>query len=257
MKPLSGKKGLIIGIANDQSIAYGCAQACRDQGAELAVTYLNDKALAYVEPLARELEVDESLCLPLDVTNPGELEAVFETITNEWGELDFVMHAIASATKAMTTSRLIDVELADFNFAMQVSCHSFLAVAKLSEPLLKKTQGSLITMTYLGAQRVMGNYHFMGPMKAALESSVRYVANELGKDNIRVHAISASAIQTRAASGIQDFDKLLGSTIERAPLRRLTTTREVGELMAFLAGPNSQGMTGGIHYVDGGYHIIG
>jgi enoyl-[acyl-carrier protein] reductase I len=257
MASLARKKGLIIGIANDQSIAYGCAQACKEHGAELAVTYLNEKALAHVKPLANELGVADELCLPFDVTVDGQLEAVFDTITEEWGELDFVMHAMASATKEMTTSRLVDCKLDDFNFAMQVSCHSFLSVAKYSEPLLKKSQGSLITMTYLGGQRVMGNYHFMGPMKAALESCVRYVADELGPDNIRVHAISASAIQTRAAAGIQNFDNLLKTTEEKAPLKRLCTPREVGELMAFLASPNSQGMTGAIHYVDAGYHIMG
>ena len=257
MKPLSGKKGLIIGIANDKSIAYGCARVCRDQGAELAVTYLNDKALPFVKPLAEDLGVRDDLLMPFDITREGEVEMVFETITRTWGQVDFVMHAMASATKAMTTTRLIDIPLTDFNFAMQVSCHSFLVVAKLSEPLLKKTRGSLITMTYLGAQRVMGNYHFMGPMKAALESCVRYLADELGPHDIRVHAISAGAILTRAAAGIQNFDNLLKTTKERAPLGRLNTPLEVGELMAFLVGPNSRGMTGGIHFVDGGYHVMG
>ncbi|HAK52055.1 MAG TPA: enoyl-[acyl-carrier-protein] reductase FabI [Gammaproteobacteria bacterium] len=257
MLPLEGKKGLIIGIANDQSIAYGCAHVCREQGADLAITYLNDRAKVFVQPLADELGVNDSLLLPFDVTQEGELEALFERITQEWGELDFVLHAMASATKAMTMSRLVEVELEDFNFAMQVSCHSFLSVARLSEPLLKKTQGSLITMTYLGGQRVMSNYHFMGPMKAALECCVRYVADEFGEDNIRVHAISASAMETRAASGIQDLTGLLKSTKEKAPLQKLSTPTDVGQLMAFLASPNSQGMTGGIHYVDGGYHIVG
>ena len=257
MQPLKGKKGLITGIANNQSIAFGCAQVCREQGAELAVTYLNEKAKKHVEPLARDLEIEDSLLLPLDVTKEGELETVFEEISNQWGELDFVLHAMASATKEMTNSRLIEVKLDDFNFAMQVSCYSFLAMARLSEPLLKKTQGSLITMTYLGGQRVMENYHFMGPMKSALESCVQYLASELGKDSIRVHAISAGAMQTRAASGINDLAGLLATTKVRAPLQRLCKPREVGELMAFLSGPNSEGMTGGIHYVDGGYNIMG
>lgn len=257
MAALSGKKGLIIGIANDKSIAYGCAQVCREQGADLAITYLNDKARVHVEPLAKEVGVNDTLLLPFDITHEGELDAVFKAIEQEWGQLDFVFHAMASATKAMTTSRLIDVPLEDFNFAMQVSCHSFLSVAKLSEPLLKASEGSLITMTYLGGERVMSNYHFMGPMKSALESCVRYVADELGEHNVRVHAISAGAIPTRAGSGIQDFDNLLKTTQEKAPLKRLVTPREVGELMAFLSGPNSQGMTGGIHYIDGGYHVVG
>ena len=257
MHPLKGKKGLITGIANNQSIAYGCAQVCHEQGAELAVTDLNEKAKGYVEPLAHSLGIEDSLILPLDITKEGQLEIVFEEISNQWGELDFVLHSMASATKEMTTSRLIDIKLNDFNFAMQISCYSFLAVAKLSEPLLKKTHGSLTTLTYLGGQRVLENYHFMGPMKSALESCVRYLASELGDDNIRVHAISAGVMPTRAASGIQDLAGLLKTTEERAPLQRLCTPREVGELMAFLSGPNSQGMTGGIHYIDGGYNILG
>ncbi len=256
MEPLEGKRGLIIGVANDKSIAFGCAQACHQQGASLALTYLNDKARAHVQPLAASLDVPDRLLLPFDVTAEGELEAVFAALEAEWGELDFVMHAMASATKAMTTSRLVDITLDDFNFAMQVSCHSLLSVAKFSEPLLARTGGSLITMTYLGAERVMGNYHFMGPMKAALESCVRYLADEMGPE-VRVHAISAGAIPTRAASGIQDFDNLLRTTADRAPLKRLVTPAEVGHLMAFLAGPHSKGMTGGIHYIDGGYHVMG
>ena len=155
MHPLKGKRGLITGIANNQSIAYGCAQVCRDQGAELAVTYLNDKAKNYVEPLAGSLGIKDSLLFPLDITKEGQLEAVFEEISNQWGKLDFVLHSMASATKEMTKSRLIDVKLHDFNFAMHISCYSFLAMAKLSEPLLKKSQGSLITLTYLGGQRCL------------------------------------------------------------------------------------------------------
>ena len=161
---------------------------------ELAVTYLNDKAKNYVEPLASSLGIKDSLLLPLDISKEGQLEAVFEEISNQRGKLDFVLHSMASATKEMTKSRLIDVKFHDFNFAMHVSCYSFLAMAKLSEPLLKKSQGSLITLTFLGGQKVLENYYFMGPMKSALESCVRYVASELGEDNIRVHAISAGAM---------------------------------------------------------------
>ncbi len=251
---LTGKKGLVIGIANDKSIAYGVAQVCRQQGAELAITYLNDKALAHVQPLATSLGIDPGLQLPFDITREGQLEAVFATLSSRWGNLDFVVHAMASATKEMTTSRLIDVKLDDFNFAMQVSCHSFLAVARAAEPLMT-AGGTIITMTYVGSNRVLGNYHFMAPMKAALEASVRYVAEELGPKNIRVHAVSPGAIATRAAAGISNFDQLLATTEKRAPLRRLCTPDDVGRLTAFLVGPDAEGMTGGIHFVDGGFNI--
>lgn len=256
MNMLAGKRGLVIGIASDKSIAYGCAQACREQGAELAVTYLNDKALPFVKPLAESLDVADDLTLPFDITHEGELEAVFETLAERWGKVDFIVHAMASATKAMTKSRLIDVPLDDFNFAMQISCHSFLAVAKASEKLLSG-DGAIVTMTYLGGERVMPNYQFMGPMKSALESCVRYAAVELGPQNIRVHAISAGAIATRAASGIQDLDGLLALTESKSPLGRLCTPKDVGALAAFLVSPAAAAMTGSIYYVDGGYNIMG
>ncbi len=255
MGPLSGKKGLVIGIANEASIAYGCAQACFDAGAELAATYLNDKAKPHVQPLTADVRIPDGLLLPFDVTNDGELEAVFESLQNKWGHLDFVVHAMASATKAMTRSRLLDVSAADFNHAMLVSCHSFLQVAKLAEPLMAGRQSTLITMTYLGAQRAIPNYQFMGPMKAALESCVRYLALELGEQDTCVHALAPSAMATRAASGIQEFDELLRLTESRSPRGKLTTPREVGELCAFLVGNQARGMTGGIHQMDGGFNI--
>lgn len=255
--PLSGKRGLIIGIANANSIAYGCAEACRAQGAELAATYLNEKAHPHVAPLTAQLDVPETLLMPFDIEAPGDLKRVVDQLASEWGQVDFVVHAMASATKAMTKSRLVDVTAEDFSYAMRVTCHSFLEVAAAVEPLMKASGGSLVTMTYLGAQRVMGNYHFMAPMKAALESCVRYMADELAAQNIRVHGVSPGAIATRAASGIQAFDALLDVTERRAPLRRLTTPRDVGELTAFLVGPGAEMMTGGIHFVDGGYHVMG
>ena len=256
MGSLSGKRGLVIGIASEKSIAYGCAQACQEQGAELAVTYLNDKALQHVRPLAEGLNVPNDLILPFDVTHEGDLDAVIQKLSDTWGKVDFIIHAMASATKAMTRSRLIDVPLEDFNFAMEVSCHSFLAVAKAAEQLLSG-DGVIVTMTYLGGKRVMPHYQFMGPMKAALESCVRYVANELGPQNIRIHAISAGAIPTRAASGIEDLDGLLDVTQTRSPLGRLCTPKDVGALAAFLVSPAAGTMTGSIYYVDGGYNIMG
>lgn len=258
MSALAGKKGLIIGIANANSIAYGCAQACRAQGAELAVTYLNEKALRHVRPLANELDIPEELQLPFDLTQEGQLEAVFQTLQERWGQLDFVVHAMASATKDMVRSRLVDVSAEDFNFAMRISCHSFIAVARLAEPLLQASGGgTLITMTYLGSQRVVDNYGFMGPMKAALESSVRYLADELGEHNVRVHAVSPGTMPTRAASGIQNFDQLMGVVEQRSPLKRLCGPQDVGAFTAFLVGPGGENLTGGIHYVDAGYNVMG
>lgn len=251
---LAGKKGLIIGVANDKSIAYGCAKVCQREGATLATTYLNDKANTHVQPLVDGLGVERKLQLPFDITHPGELEAVFEAIKAEWGELDFVVHAMASATKEMTRSRLLDVSLEDFNYTMQVSCHSFLAVSRLAEPLMKNG-GAILTMTYLASQRVLGNYHFMAPMKAALETCVKYVAEELGPNNIRVNAISPGAIETRAASGINEFGDLLAATENRSPMRQLCTPEQVGELTAFLASPRAATITGGIHFVDGGFNV--
>jgi enoyl-[acyl-carrier protein] reductase I len=257
MSSLAGKKGLIIGIANDSSIAYGCAQACKEQGAELAATYLNEKALKHVQPLADHLNIPSNLMMPFDIMAEGQVEAVFENLKKEWGTLDFVVHAMASATKDMVSSRLVDVKADDFNFAMRVSCHSFLQVAQLAEPLMQDNGGTLVTMTYLGSHRAVENYGFMGPMKAALESCATYMASELGPQNIRVHAVSPGTMMTRAASGIQNFDKLIDINKERSPLKRLCGPSDVGAMTAFLVGPGAQNMTGGIHYVDAGYNTVG
>jgi enoyl-[acyl-carrier protein] reductase I len=252
-KLLEGKRGLSVGIANDQSIAWGCAKAFRSFGAELAVTYLNDKAKKYVEPLARDL--DASIFLPLDVRTPGQMEAVFERISNEWGSLDFVVHSIAFSPKEALQARVVDVPLAGFLTTMEVSCWSFIRMAKLAEPLMVRG-GTLFTMTYYGSQMVVENYNIMGVAKAALESAVRYIAAELGPKNIRVHAISPGPLATRAASGIPEFDELLEKAKAKTPVRSLVSIEDVGITTAFLAHDAARLITGDTLYIDGGYHII-
>ncbi|MDI7862755.1 enoyl-ACP reductase FabI [Rhizobiaceae bacterium n13] len=252
-KLLEGKKGLIVGIANDQSIAWGCAKAFRALGAELAVTYLNDKARAYVEPLARELEAP--ILMPLDVGAPGQMEAVFERIGEHWGELDFVVHSIAFSPKDTLQGRVVDVPRDGFLTTMDVSCWSFIRMAHLAEPLMKRG-GTLFTMTYYGSQMVVKNYNVMGLAKAALESAVRYIAAELGPKGIRVHAISPGPLATRAASGIPEFDELLNRAQETAPTRSLVSIDDVGMATAFLAHDAARLITGETLYIDGGYHII-
>ena len=252
-KLLDGKKGLIVGIANEQSIAWGCAKAFRALGAELAVTYLNDKAKKYVEPLAHELEAP--IFMPLDVRTPGQLEAVFEKITQRWGELDFVVHSIAFSPKDTLQGRVVDVPRDGFLTTMEVSCWSFIRLAHLAEPLMSKG-GTLFTMTYYGSQMVVENYNVMGVAKAALEASVRYIAAELGPKGIRVHAISPGPLSTRAASGIPEFDELLEKAKAKAPARSLVSIEDVGIATAFLAHDAARLITGETLYVDGGYHII-
>ncbi|WP_431320235.1 enoyl-ACP reductase FabI [Rhizobium sp. YTU87027] len=252
-KLLEGKRGLVVGIANDQSIAWGCARAFRSLGAELAVTYLNDKAKPYVEPLADVLEA--SIFMPLDVAMPGQLEAVFDRITEQWGELDFVVHSIAFSPKDTLQGRVVDVPHDGFLKTMDVSCWSFIRMAHLAEPLMKRG-GTLFTMTYYGSQMVVKNYNVMGVAKAALESAVRYIAAELGPKGIRVHAISPGPLATRAASGIPEFDELLSKAQETAPTRSLVSIDDVGMATAFLAHDAARLMTGDTIYIDGGYHII-
>jgi enoyl-[acyl-carrier protein] reductase I len=252
-KLLEGKRGLIVGIANENSIAWGCARAFRAFGAELAVTYLNDKAKKYVEPLARELEAP--IVMPLDVRTPGEMEAVFERIAKDWGELDFVVHSIAFSPKEALQGRVVDVEREGFLATMDVSCWTFIRMAHLAEPLMPKG-GTLFTMTYYGSQMVVKNYNIMGVAKAALESAVRYIAAELGPKSIRVHAISPGPLATRAASGIPEFDELLDKAKEKAPARSLVSIDDVGVATAFLAHDAARLITGETLYVDGGYHII-
>jgi len=250
---LKGKKGLVVGIANDQSIAWGCAKAFRALGADLAVTYLNEKARKHVEPLAKALE--SPLFMPLDVMVEGETEKVFEHIAKEWGQLDFLLHSIAFSPKDALHGRVVDVDREGFQKTMDVSCWSFMRMAHLAEPLMKKG-GTLFTMTYYGSQMVVKNYNIMGVAKAALEAAVRYVAAELGPKGIRVHAISPGPLQTRAASGIPEFDKLLDKAKSKAPTRSLVSIDDVGVATAFLAHDAAKLITGETMYIDGGYHIM-
>lgn len=251
--PLAGKRGLVTGIANADSIAWGCAKAFRAMGAELAVTYLNDKARPHVEPLARQ--VDAPLLMPLDLLREGELEAVFERIATEWGGLDFVLHSIAYAPRDDLHGRVTDCSRAGFLTAMDVSCWSFIRMANLAEPLMP-TGGTLFCMSYYGSQMVVEHYNMMGPVKAALESATRYLAAELGPQGIRVHAISPGPLKTRAASGIAEFDALLDRAQAKAPARSLVSIDDVGEATAWLATDAARRMTGQTLYIDGGYHII-
>jgi enoyl-[acyl-carrier protein] reductase I len=252
-KLLEGKRGLVVGIANDQSIAWGCARAFRALGAELAITYLNEKAHKHVEPLAQVLEAP--IFMPLDMREPGQLEAVFDRIRKEWGRLDFVVHSIAFSPKEALQGRVVDVERDGFLTTMDISCWSFIRMAHLAEPLMKDG-GTLFTMSYYGSERVVKNYNIMGVAKAALEASVRYLAAELGPKNIRVHAISPGPLATRAASGIPEFDALLDKAKAKAPARSLVSIDDVGAAVAFLAHDAARLITGETLYIDGGYHII-
>lgn len=254
VRGLQGKKGLVVGIANDNSIAWGCARALHAAGAELAITWLNDKAGPHVQPLAQQLGA--TIQMPLDVEQPGQLEAVFEAVTAQWGRLDFLLHSIAFAPTQDLHGRVTDSSSAGFARAMDVSCHSFARMARLAEPLMQGG-GSLLTMSYLGAAEVIDNYGLMGPVKAALESTVRYLAAELGPQGIRVNAISPGPLATRAASGIANFDQLLADAAQRAPLRRLVDIDDVGALCTFLASDTGRSITGNTLYVDAGYHILG
>jgi enoyl-[acyl-carrier protein] reductase I len=250
---LKGQKALVIGIANEHSIAYGCAKAFRELGAELAVTYLNEKAKPYVEPLAKELEA--GIFLPMDVSKPGELEAVFDGIGREWGHLDILVHSIAFAPKADLQGGLLNCSSEGFSVAMDISCHSFIRIARLAAPLMKDG-GTLFAMSYHGAQKVVPNYNVMGPVKAALEAVCRYLAYELGPRKIRVHAISPGPLKTRAASGLKDFNRMLNDAVERSPVGELVDIMDVGFACAFLATPYGRRLTGQTVYVDGGASIM-
>lgn len=251
---LKGKKGLVVGIANDQSIAYGCAKAMRAQGADLAITYLNEKSDKYVGPLAKELGAE--IYLPLDVSIDGQLESVFAEIEKKWGKLDFVLHSIAFAPKDDLHGRVTDSSAEGWKMAMDISCHSFVRMSKLAEPLLKDG-GSLMTVSYYGGRKVVEHYNMMGPVKAALEMTVKYLASELGPKGIRVNAISPGPLKTRAASGIDHFDELLELAAARAPQHQLVGIEDCGAVAAFLAGEGSKTITGTTLFVDAGYHIIG
>jgi enoyl-[acyl-carrier protein] reductase I len=250
---LKGRKALVVGIANDSSIAYGCAKAFRELGADLAITYLNDKARPYVEPLAKSLEAP--LFLPLDVSQPGQLETVFEAIARQWGELDILVHSIAFAPKADLQGGLLNCSAEGFAKAMDVSCHSFVRMARLAAPLMKNG-GTMFAMSYHGAAKVVPTYSVMGPVKAALEACCRYLAFELGVQRIRVHAISPGPLKTRAASGLKDFDLLLTEAAARAPIGELVDIMDVGFTCAYLATPYARRLSGGTVYVDGGVNIM-
>jgi len=251
--PLLGQTALVLGIANEYSIAYGCARAFRKLGAELAVTYLNEKAKPHVEPLARQLEA--ALFLPLDVQQPGQLEEVFERVRARWGRLDIALHSIAFAPKVDLQGGLLQCSSEGFGIAMDVSCHSFVRMARLAAPLMP-AGGSLFAMSYYGANKVVPNYNVMGPVKAALEASVRYLAHELGPQGIRVHALSPGPILTRAAGGLKDFDLLLNEAAHRSPVGELVDIDDVGMATAFLATPYARRLTGSTVYVDAGLHIM-
>ena len=250
---LEGTKSLVVGIANDQSIAYGCAKAFRNAGAELAITWLNEKARPHVEPLARELEA--SITAPLNVSVPGQLEAVFELIERQWGRLDSLVHSIAFAPKEDLHGGLLNCSADGFAKAMDVSCHSFIRMARLAAPLMTEG-GTMFAMSYYGANRVVPSYNVMGPVKAALEAACRYLAHELGPKGIRVHAISPGPLKTRAASGLKDFELLLNEAERRSPLGELVDIMDVGFACAYLATPFARRVTGGTVYVDGGTNII-
>jgi enoyl-[acyl-carrier protein] reductase I len=253
---LEGKKAIIFGIANDQSIAFGCARAMHKMGAEIAITYLNEKTKPYTESLARALDVPPELYLPCDVRVEGQMEAVFEAIRQHWGRLDIAMHSIAFAPREDLHGRVVDCSREGFLTAMDVSCYSFIEMAHLAEPLMHNG-GTLFAMTYYGAERVVEHYNVMGPVKAALQAAAMYLAAELGPKGIRVHPISPGPIKTRAASGINRFDELLEKAAERAPERALSTIEDVGVATAFLATDYARMITGDVMYIDGGYHILG
>jgi enoyl-[acyl-carrier protein] reductase I len=250
---LSGAKALVVGIANEHSIAWGCAKAFRELGADVAVTYLNEKARPYVEPLAREL--GSTIFLPLDVSVPGELETVFAAIEQQWGKLDILVHSIAWAPKDDLQGGLLNCSAEGFAKSIDVSCHSFIRMARLAVPLMKGG-GTMFAMSYYGANRVVPNYNVMGPVKAALEASCRYLAFELGPKGIRVHAMSPGPLKTRAASGLKDFDLLLTEAAQKAPLGELVDIMDVGFACAYLATPYARRISGETVYVDGGVHIM-
>lgn len=250
---LSGKKGLVFGIANEHSIAFGCANILRLAGADLAITYQNQISKKYVIPLADKL--GSVISLPCDVQNNEQVDQVFDTIFKTWGKLDFLIHSIAFAPKIDLQGRVTDCSLEGFLMAMDISCHSFIRLAKHSEPLMNDG-GSLLTMSYYGAEKVVKNYNMMGPVKAALESSVRYLAVELGDKNIRVNALSPGAIRTRAGSGLLNFEELLQTSANKAALHNAIDLNDIGNMAAFLVSDLSKNITGGIHMIDAGYDVV-
>ena len=252
MFQLDGHKALVVGVANDHSIAWGCAKALHEMGADLAITHLNEKAAPYVRPLAEEIGAE--ILLPLDVSKPEEMDALFGEIKDRWGRLDTLLHSIAFAPKHDLHGRVVDCSSNGFGLAMDVSVHSFLRMIRMAEPLMPEG-GTCLTISFFGSSRVVEHYNMMGPVKAALESTVRYAAAELGEKKISVHALSPGPLATRAASGIDHFDKMLSDAADRAPTHQLATIEDVGAMAAFLASREASNLTGGIHNIDGGYSI--
>lgn len=250
---LKGMKAVVLGIANQDSIAYGCAKAFRVMGADLAISYLNEKSKAFVAPIAEELEAE--IFLPCDVQHETQMATLFTEIENRWGRLDIGLHAIAYAPRQDLQGRLVDSSSEGFSMAMDISCHSFMRMARFCEPLMTDG-GTLFTMSFHGSQKVVKNYNLMGPIKAALESSVRYLAYELGPREIRVHAISPGPVKTRAASGLKAFDDLINDTALRAPIHQMASIEDVGMAAAVLATPSAKIITGETIYIDGGSNIM-
>lgn len=252
---LRGKVGLITGIANEKSISTGVAEACVQGGAQLIVTYQNEKTRAFIEPVVHRLGVEDVLLL--DVTRPESMDAVFAEIDHRHGKLDFAIHSMAFAKRDDLHGRVVDTSADGFALAMDVSTHSFVRLAHKAEPLMKKAGGgALVTMTYLGSEKVIPNYGVMGLCKAALEAATRYLAAELGDHGIRVNAVSPGPLMTRAASGIAGFDSLMAAAVERSPMHRLVTPEDVGALTAFLVSDAGRLISGGVHFVDAGYNIM-
>ena len=251
---MQGKRGVILGVANNRSIAWGIAKACRAQGAEIALTWQGDALKKRVEPLAAELGgIVLGHC---DVTDPATIDAVFDELKAKWGKIDFVVHAIAFSDKDQLDGRYLETTADNFSKTMLISCYSLTAIAQRAEKLMTDG-GSILTLTYYGAEKWMPHYNVMGVAKAALESSVQYLAADLGPSKIRVNAISAGPIKTLAASGIGDFRYILRWNEYNSPLRRTVTIEEVGETAVFLVSDMSRGITGEIMHVDAGYHVVG
>lgn len=251
---MSGKRGLIMGLANDKSIAWGIAKALAAEGAEMAFSYQGDQLLKRVKPLAESL--GSTLVVPCDVADADSLDALFETLKTEWGSLDFVVHAIGFSDKNELRGRYVETSAANFDMTMNISVYSFTAVCQRAEKMMPDG-GSLLTLTYYGAEKVMPHYNVMGVAKAALEASVMYLAEDLGRDNIRVNAISAGTIKTLAASGIGDFRYILKWNEHNSPLRRTVTQDEVGQSALYLLSDMSSAVTGEVLHVDAGYHVVG
>jgi enoyl-[acyl-carrier protein] reductase I len=251
---MQGKRGVILGVANNRSIAWGIAKACHAAGAEIALTWQGDALKKRVEPLAKEL--GGILLGHCDVTDPATIDAVFDVLREKWGKIDFVVHAIAFSDKDQLAGRYLETSADNFSKTMLISCYSLTAIAQRAEKLLIDG-GSILTLTYYGAEKWMPHYNVMGVAKAALEASVRYLAADLGEKNIRVNAISAGPIKTLAASGIGDFRYILKWNEYNAPMRRTVTTEEVGDSALYLLSDMSRGVTGEVHHVDSGYHVVG